>query len=116
MLFLIEISIATWVKDDFIRPYVGDFLVVILLYCFLMAVTSISVIKGLIIVLIFSWAVEFFQLINIVQVLHFKPSKLVMIVLGSSFSVYDLLAYFLGILFIGLLEYYSNFAKTKIGK
>ena len=32
-LFITEVLIALYVRDDFIRPYVGDFLVVILVYC-----------------------------------------------------------------------------------
>ena len=114
ILLVIEIFIARFVKDDFIRPYLGDFLVVILIYCFLMAVSKLSILKGLIIVLIFSFAVEFFQLINIVKVLQYQPPKVVMIVLGSSFSVWDLLAYSLGILFVGGLEFYRTRYSEKL--
>jgi len=108
LLLLIEISIAKYVQDDFVRPYLGDFLVVILLYCFLMSVSKLRVRKGLIIVLSFSFAVEFFQLIDIEKILQFQPPEIVMIVLGSSFSVWDLLAYSLGIIFCYLLEYFQN--------
>jgi len=107
-MLLIEISIAKYISDDFIRPYLGDFLVVILLYCFLMTISRISILKALMSVLLFSFAVEFFQLINIVKVLQYQPPKIVMIVLGSSFSVWDLVAYSLGIMFCYLLEYYRN--------
>ena len=96
-LLVIEILIAARVQDDFVRPYLGDYLVVILLYCLLMAVTRLSVLQGLIAVLIFSFSVEFFQLINIVKVLQYQPPKMIMIVLGSSFSARDLLAYVLGL-------------------
>lgn len=104
-LLIIEILIALYVKDAFIRPYLGDFLVVILLYCFIMGISRISVLKGLAIVLIFSFVVEFFQLINIVKVLQYQPPEFVMIILGSSFSVWDLVAYLLGILCCYLMEY-----------
>lgn len=107
-LLFIEILIARFVSDSFVRPYLGDFLVVILIYCFLMWISRISVLKGLIIVLMFSFAVEFFQLINIVKVLQYQPPKIVMIVLGSSFSIWDLVTYSLGIIFCYLLEYYRN--------
>jgi len=107
ILLIIEISIAAFVQDKFIRPYLGDFLVVILLYCFLMAVaTKISVLKALLLVLIFSFTIEFLQLVDIVKVLQYQPPKFVMIVLGSSFSFWDLLAYTLGILFIAVIENY----------
>jgi len=42
ILFAIECLIAYFVKNRFVRPYLGDFLVVILLYCFLMAVFMIK--------------------------------------------------------------------------
>ncbi len=108
ILMIIEIFIASYIKDDFIRPYLGDFLVVILIYCFLMGISRISVFKGLVTVLLFSFAVEFFQLINIVKVLQYQPPKTVMIILGSSFSVWDLLAYSLGVFTCLLLEYARN--------
>ncbi len=116
VLLIIEILIAKFVRDDFIRPYVGDFLVVILIYCFLMAVSNISVIKGLLIVLIFSFAVEFFQIINIVKVMQYQPPEPVMIILGSSFSVWDLLAYSLGIICTAAIEFYSISAVIRTGK
>ncbi|CAL67518.1 DUF2809 domain-containing protein [Christiangramia forsetii] len=107
-LFIIEVLIANFVTDSFVRPYLGDFLVVILIYCFLMSISKISVVNGLLIVLLFSFAVEFFQLINIVKLLQYQPPRIVMIVLGSSFSVWDLMAYTLGILFSGIIEYAKN--------
>ena len=33
LLFIIEVLIALFAHDEFIRPYVGDLLVVVLLYC-----------------------------------------------------------------------------------
>jgi len=35
LLFAAEVCIALFFHDRFIRPYFGDFLVVILIYCFL---------------------------------------------------------------------------------
>ncbi len=107
-LLIIEILIALYVKDDFIRPYLGDFLVVILIYCFVMGISRISILKGLFTVLIFSFAVEFLQFINIVKVLQYQPPEFVMIILGSSFSAWDLVAYLLGLLCCFLLEYATN--------
>lgn len=113
ILLVIEILIAKFVQDDFVRPYLGDFLVVILIYCFVMAVSNISIAKGLLIVLLFSFAVEFFQLINIVKVLQYQPPKIIMIVLGSSFSAWDLLAYVVGLSACFLMEYSRNRAISR---
>lgn len=112
-LLIIEILIAKFVHDDFIRPYLGDFLVVILIYTFLMSISNTPVLKGLVIVLIFSFAVEFFQLVNIVKLLQYQPPRIIMIMLGSSFSAWDLLAYSLGILSTGMLEYIFGPVKEK---
>ena len=107
VLFAIECLIAYFIKDRFVRPYLGDFLVVIMIYCFLMAVSRLSVSKGLIIVLIFSYAVEFLQLINIAQVMQYQPPEVVMIILGSNFSWGDILAYSLGgLLIYGIEKFY----------
>ena len=116
ILLAIEILIAKYVQDTFIRPYLGDFLVVILIYCFVMSISNFSIIKSLVIVLTFSFAIEFFQLINIVKVLQYQPPGMIMIALGSSFSLWDLLAYSLGIILTGMLEYYSNSRTVRIGK
>ena len=113
ILLVIEILIAKFVQDDFVRPYLGDFLVVILIYCFVMAVSPISIIQGLLAVLIFSFGVEFFQLINIVKVLQYQPPKIIMIVLGSSFSAWDLLAYVVGLSACFLMEYSRNRAISR---
>ncbi|SDS66500.1 DUF2809 domain-containing protein [Gramella sp. MAR_2010_147] len=120
-LLIIEVIIAKYVNDSFIRPYLGDFLVVILIYCFLMLFFRISVFKGLITVWLFSFTVEFLQLLDIVKLMQYQPPKIVLIVLGSSFSVWDLLAYSLGILFTGFAEfcrtnYSENFTTMDTGK
>lgn len=113
-LFLIEILIARFVNDAFIRPYLGDFLVVILIYSFLMSISSISVLKGLALVLAFAFSIEFLQLVDIVHLLQQQPSRLLTIILGSSFSGWDLLAYSLGILCTGSLEYIFKPAEESI--
>lgn len=98
LLFLIEITIALYVHDNFVRPYFGDFLVVILLYCFLRSFLKISVWVAATLVLVFSFAIETAQYFNIVERLGLQSNKIVKVVLGNSFAWMDLLAYTLGIL------------------
>lgn len=107
-LLIIEILIASFIKDDFIKPYLGDFLVVIMLYCFLMGISRFSIYKSLFIVLLFSFVIEFLQLIDIVKVLQYQPPKPIMIILGSSFSIWDLVAYLLGLLSCLIIEILIN--------
>ncbi len=99
-----EILIALYVHDTFIRPYIGDFLVVILIYCFIRAFFNISVQMAAIGTLIFSYAVEILQYFKIVEVLGLQHIKIARIIIGTDFSWLDLLAYTLGIIFVILME------------
>ncbi|WP_373511565.1 DUF2809 domain-containing protein [Persicitalea sp.] len=104
ILFLIEVFIALYVHDNFIRPFFGDFLVVILVYCFIRSFLSISVIAASILALLFSYFVEILQYLNIVETLGLQKSKLARTVLGTSFAWEDIVAYTLGIVFVILVE------------
>ena len=104
LLFLTEITIALYVHDNFIRPYFGDFLVVILLYCFLMSFLKISIWVAAALVLVFSFAIETAQYFNIVEKLGLQSNKIVKVVLGNSFAWMDLLTYTLGILAVISME------------
>ena len=106
-LLTIEIMIATYIDDNFIRPYLGDFLVVIMIYCFVMSVSPISIKKGLVVVLLFAFGIEFLQLIPLRQYFA-QGESWIWVVLGSSFSFVDLLMYVLGIACCGILEFLGN--------
>ncbi|RXG13317.1 putative protein DUF2809 [Leeuwenhoekiella aestuarii] len=102
ILLSIEIAIATYLKTGFIRANLGDFLVVILLYCLLMGCSSISVKTGLLVTLVISFIIEFLQLVNLPQYQHAAT-----LVFGSHFSWLDLLMYVFGIGFILWVEIVS---------
>ena len=104
MLFFTEITIALYVHDDFTRPYVGDFLVVILIYCFLMSFLNVSKFKIALVVLVFSFGIEFGQYFNLVNHLGLQDYKLAKVVLGNSFAFEDLCCYILGFLVIISIE------------
>jgi hypothetical protein len=103
-LFLIEVFIALYVRDRFVRPYLGDFLVVILIYAFLKSFLNIRPITAAIIVLIFSFTIEFLQYFKLVEILGLQDSELARVILGTSYHWLDLVAYFLGILAVVLVE------------
>ena len=116
LLFVTEIAIAMYVHDDFIRPYFGDFLVVILLYCFVKSFIKFSVLAATNIVLIFSFGIEIAQYFNMVEKLGLQHSKIARVVLGNSFAWMDLLAYVLGILTVIGIETFHLKRKNKIHK
>ena len=107
-LFLIEILIALFVHDQFIRPYIGDFLVVILIYCFVKSFLNTPIAPTALGVLLFAYSVEILQYFRIVEVLGLQHSRAARIIIGSAFEWQDMLAYTLGIMSVILLE------KTKI--
>ena len=100
----VEIAIATYLKTGFIRAYLGDLLVVILLYCLLMSTLKPSVKRGLILTLAIAFAIELLQLVNLTKFFPQEYKQLATLVLGSHFSWLDLLMYVLGIVVAGITE------------
>lgn len=106
LLFIVELYIGIYVKDNFIRPYGGDFLVVILIYCILKSFWNASPLKVALSTLAFSFAVEFAQYFKVVEILGLQDNQLARIIIGTSYANEDLLAYFLGIVTVLGIEYF----------
>ena len=94
-LFLVEIFIAVYVHDNFIRPYIGDVLVVILIYCFMRIFLPPYRFLPLGIFL-FAAAIEFAQLFNFVELLGLQNNRILSVALGSTFDVADIICYAVG--------------------
>ncbi|HEY4616994.1 MAG TPA: DUF2809 domain-containing protein [Flavobacterium sp.] len=107
VIFMIEVAIALFVHDSFVRPYLGDVLVVILIYCFLKSFLKLTVLQAAAFVLLFSFTIEFLQYLNIVNALHLENSKIARTVIGTSFSWIDLLTYVIGLAIVIVAEKYS---------
>lgn len=104
VLFLTEVCIALFVDDAIIRPYGGDFLVVIMIYCFLKSFIKTKVNYLLLFVLVFAYTIEIGQYFDMVHLLGLENNKLMRIVLGTSFSWGDMIAYTLGVMTCYLFE------------
>lgn len=100
LLFGVELVIALWVHDTLIRPFIGDVLVVMLLFCLLRTVIQINNQCLILGVLIFSYAVEIGQYFQLAQWLGLAQYPIARIVIGSTFDGMDLLAYTLGALLL----------------
>lgn len=96
-LFFVEVGIALYINDSFIRPYLGDVLVVILIYCFVKTFLKTSIIATALFVLLFSFTIELLQLLKMVKILGLEQYKIARIVIGTSFSWADLVCYTIGI-------------------
>ncbi|HWJ28378.1 MAG TPA: DUF2809 domain-containing protein [Flavisolibacter sp.] len=107
-LFIIEVFIALYVHDRLIRPYGGDYLVVILIYCAVKSFIKAAPLKIAIGVLLFSYCVEILQYFHIVDRLGLSGNKIARIVIGYGFDWMDLLAYTFGISTVLFLERLSR--------
>jgi hypothetical protein len=103
ILLLIEFTIAYFHFNPFIRGFLGDVLVMLLLYSFLKIFIKNNVFNIAISVLGFAFLVELLQFLKLSEILKIK-SKIILTVLGSVFDVWDLVAYFIGFLLILLIE------------
>jgi hypothetical protein len=112
MIFVVEVLIAVYLHDGFIRPYAGDFLVVILIYCFVRSFLQTPVMPMALAVLVFSYLVETLQYFNFVKIIGLEHSRIARIIIGNYFSWTDILAYTLGIGFTILMEKIKLFRRN----
>ncbi|VFA42918.1 ribosomal maturation YjgA family protein [Chryseobacterium indologenes] len=105
LIFLLEVLIATKLKNIFfVRAYLGDVIVVILLYTFVKSFVKLNDQKFIPGIFIFSCLVEFAQYFNIAEKLGFQPGSVMYVIIGNSFSWIDILCYAVGclLLYIGV--------------
>ena len=103
-LLFIEIAIALFVKDKIIRPYIGDLLVVILIYAFAKIWISNREILVAICVFVFACFIEFLQYFHIVEVLGLDDNKVATVIIGSKFNTLDIVMYLMGTIVVILTE------------
>jgi len=96
LLFLIEVAIAVLFDDQFIRPFVGDVLVVILIYSFVRTFWKVKANVAALSVLVFACFIEGLQYLNLIDKLGWRQYKILAIILGTTFDWKDILAYVLG--------------------
>ncbi|OYX52743.1 MAG: hypothetical protein B7Y97_00220 [Sphingomonas sp. 32-66-10] len=96
MLFAIEVVIALYVRDRFVRPHLGDTLAVLLVYCGLRAATCIGALPAAAAAFGVAALVELGQLIGILDLLGWRDSPLARTLLGTGFDWKDFLAYAAG--------------------
>lgn len=104
VLFITEVLIAAFVRDTFIRPTFGDFLVVILMYCGLRTFIKANYKIVALAVLGIAYIIEVSQYYHLIVHLGLKHSTAAQWILGSGFSWGDMLAYTLGVALIWLME------------
>ena len=95
VLLAVEFFIGIFVHDRLIRPYVGDVIVVIVLYAFVRIFTLEKPHALSLWIFLFAVLVEITQVFPLVDLLGIK-NRFLRVVMGTSFVPEDLLAYAIG--------------------
>lgn len=104
ILFLVEVFIAIFINDSFIRPFIGDVLVVILIYCLVKTFWRIRYSTAALSVLAFACTIEILQYFKLVDVLGLQKYQPIAIAIGSTFDWKDIIAYVIGTTIVFRLE------------
>jgi Protein of unknown function (DUF2809) len=103
-LLAVEVFIALVVHDRVVRPFVGDVLVVILIYCFVRIFPRTRVTPTVLAVFVFACAIEVSQAFDLVKRLHVEHIAVLRVALGTHFDPFDFVAYAIGSLIVWLAE------------
>lgn len=98
-----EILIGAY-AGGFVRSYIGDVLVVVLIFALLRAFTPKKPKLLALYVMLFAFAVEFLQITSYFGIINENTPQLIRIIAGSSFSVWDLVSYAAGALLCAVFE------------
>jgi hypothetical protein len=104
ILFTIETLIAIFIHDKIIRPYIGDILVIVLVYSFIRIFLKKTIRLLPLYVFLFAAIVELSQYFNLVDVMHLNKNKVLSIMLGSTFDIKDIICYFIGMILVFLYQ------------
>lgn len=108
LLVLVEVFIALYVRDGFIRPYVGDILVVIVIYCASRVIFPTRIALLPLWVFLFAAFIEFLQYIEIVSILGLGENAFFRILIGSVFDWKDIMCYGIGSIMLAVYEFYRR--------
>lgn len=101
---IVEVLIAIFVNDNFIRPYIGDMLVVVVIYCFIRMFLPERIKLLPLYIFFFAAAIEILQYINFVKLLGLQKNKIFSIMLGSTFDIKDIICYAAGCILLFAVE------------
>lgn len=105
VLLAVEIFIALFVHDSFVRPYIGDVLVVIVIYYFIRIFLPEGCRWLPAAVFVFAASVEILQYFHLVERLGLQGNIFMKVLIGSVFDVKDIVCYGAGCLILGVIEW-----------
>ena len=87
-------------NNPFIRGFIGDTIVILLLYFLIKIFHDFNALKLAIFTLFVAFATEFLQYLKLTTLLGLEHNKMTRLILGSVFDPYDLLAYSIGAILV----------------
>jgi hypothetical protein len=101
---MLEIFIALKVHDHFIRPYIGDMLVVVLCYTASRTVFTAKPFSIALAVFLFACTIECLQYGKIINLLGLQNNSFAKIIFGTTFSITDIAMYAMGTVIVYALD------------
>lgn len=105
ILLCIEILIAICVHDTFIRPYVGDLLVVVVLYCIVRVIIPDKYRLIPFWIFVFAAFIECLQYLKWVERFGIENNAFLRILMGATFDWKDIVCYGIGCILLGIYEW-----------
>lgn len=112
--FLVELFIALFVHDMFVRPYIGDVLVVVVIYFFVRIFVTEACSLLPVFIFIFAAGVEILQYFHFVERIGLYDNVFFRTLLGTSFDWIDILCYGVGSTFLMIWELYYRKIRHRI--
>ena len=106
LLLIVEAAIALFVSDRFVRPYLGDVLVVILLFCLIRVFFPRGLRLLPFYLFLLAAGIEVLQYFGFLSWFGLEENAAAKLVFGSVFSFADLLCYLIGCLVCALVDYF----------
>jgi Protein of unknown function (DUF2809) len=100
ILFAMVVIIALFFRDGWVRPLLGDVLIVMVIAYFVHAFAAVPLRKIALGTLVFAYLIEFLQFLNLIDILGWRNSQLAHLTIGSTFDWRDLVAYTIGIVIV----------------
>lgn len=100
----------------FIRGFIGDIIVILLIYFLIKTIYDFNAFKIAFFTLVLAFTTEFLQYYKLTSLLGLEHNKIAQLILGSIFDPYDLLAYFIGIILVYIIDtklvrrYFKNYS------
>ncbi len=105
ILLAVEVIIAVYIHDRLIRPYLGDVLVVVVLYLGLRIIIPEGVKLLPLYIFLFATLVEVTQLFDLIKYFHVEENTFVRVLIGSVFDIKDIICYGIGCTILGIYQY-----------